>query len=292
MQMTWSGLTGMAAALLLPAILARAEASFPAPRIGDTYAITLTKDSAQHGSNKSSGTSHDRDTIIERVIGVRTEGLELEYDLPSTVTADDRARTWEYPFRVFKPFDGPAQLLNGPELEVRIDAWLKAAGLPRSACGHSYFTWNAFRIECDPLSTLKTVQAFDLRSIDAREGAAYQEAEAHDPGMLALKTRGVDGAIFTVELAVDPNAFRRARAESDVVVGEIMNKPVSLDEAMLRRKEEIIAGTIAVELETDSAGNVRRRKKVTQLNITGPDGPAETETVTETLERRLISRRE
>ncbi len=61
---------------------------------------------------------------------------------------------------------------------------------------------------------------------------------------------------------------------------------------MLRRKEEIIAGTITVELETDPAGNVRRRKKVTQLNITAPDGPAETETVTETLERRLISRHE
>jgi len=282
----------MAAALLLPAIFARAEASFPAPRIGDTYEITLTKDSAQHGSNRSSGTSHDRDTIVERVIGVRSEGLDLEYDLPSTVTADDRARTWEYPFRVFKPFHGTAQLLNGPELEVRIDGWLKAAGLPRSACGHTYFTWNAFRIECDPQSVLKIVQAFDLGSIEVREGAAYREGEAHDPGKLALKTRGADGAIFTVELAVDPDAFRRARAESDVVVGEIMNKPVSLDEAMLRRKQEIISGTIAVELETDSAGNVRRRKKVTQLNITGPDGPAETDTVTETLERRLISRRE
>jgi hypothetical protein len=284
--------SSLLATLLLPAVIVRAEASFPAPRIGDTYEITLTKDSAHHGSNQSSGTSHDRDTIIERVIGVRTEGLDLEYDLPSTVTADDRARTWEYPFRVFKPFDGAAQLLNGPELEVRIDGWLKAAGLPRSACGHSYFTWNAFRIECDPLSVLKTAQAFDLRSMDVREAAAYQEAEAHDPGKLALKTRGADGAIFTVELAVDPDAFRRVRAESDVVVGEIMNKPVSLDEAMVRRKQEIIAGTIAVELETDSAGNVRRLKKVTQLNITGPDGSAETETVTETLERRLISRRE
>ncbi len=285
-------LMGMVAPLLFAPVAACAGASSTSAQVGDTYEITRTKDSVRHGNNLSSGSSHDRDTIIERVIGVRTEGLDLEYDLPGTVTADDRARTWEYPFRVFKPFDGTAQLLNGPELEVRIDAWLKAAGLPRSACGHSYFTWNAFRIECDPQSVLKTVQAFDLRSIDAREGAAYQEAEAHDPGKFALKTRGVDGAIFIVELAVDPDAFRRARAESDVVVGAIMNKPVSLDEAMVRRKQEIIAGTIAVELETDSAGNVRRLKKVTQLNITGPDGSAETETVTETLERRLISRRE
>src|SRR5262249_40842640 len=39
------------------------------------------------------------------------------------------------------------------------------------------------------------------------------------------------------------------------------------------------------------AGSVRRRTKVTKLTITGPDGRSETETVIETLERRLISRR-
>ena len=36
--------------------------------------------------------------------------------------------------------DGPAQLLNGPETRgPGVDAWLKAAGLPRTACGHWYF---------------------------------------------------------------------------------------------------------------------------------------------------------
>lgn len=39
------------------------------------YEITLTKDSVQHGSNKSSGTSHDKDAIIERVIGQRADGF-------------------------------------------------------------------------------------------------------------------------------------------------------------------------------------------------------------------------
>jgi hypothetical protein len=166
------------------------------------------------------------------------------------------------------------------------------ANVSRTACGHWIFTWNAFRIECDPQSVIKTVQSFDLRSADLREGAPYQETEAHGSGKLARTAAGPDGAIFIVEMSVDPDAVRRGRAESDVVVGEIMNKPLSLDAALRERAREIVSGTISVEFETDPAGNVRRRTKVTKLDIKGPDGRSETQTVTETLERRLISRRD
>jgi hypothetical protein len=286
------GFMGIIAALLLPAVVARAGASPLAPQVGDTYEITMTRESAQQGSHGSSGNSHDKDTIIERVIGLRADGLELEYDLPKAATADERASNWQFPAQVFKPFGGPAQLLNGPELEARVDGWLKAAGWPRTVCGHWIFTWNAFRIECDPQSVIKTVESFDLRSADLREGAPYQQTEARGSGTLARKAAGPDGAIFAVEMPVDPDAVRRARAESDVVVGEIMNKPVTLDAALRERARETVSGTISVAFETDSAGNVRRRTKVTKLDIEGPDGRSETETVTETLERRLISRRD
>jgi len=286
------GFMGTIASLFLAAIVARATASPLAPQVGDTYEINVTRESAQQGSHGSSGSSHDKDTIIERVIGLRADGLELEYDLPKAATADERASNWQFPARVFKPFRGPAQLLNGPELEARVDGWLKAAGWNRTVCGHWIFTWNAFRIECDPQSVIKTVESFDLRAADLREGAPYQETEARGPGTLARKSAGLDGAVFTVEMPVDPDAIRRARAESDVVVGEIMNKPVSLDAALRERARETISGTISVAFETDSAGNARRRTKVTKLDIKGPDDRSETETVTETLERRLISRRD
>jgi hypothetical protein len=71
-----------------------------------------------------------------------------------------------------------------------------------------------------------------------------------------------------------------------------MKKPVSLDAALLERAREIVSGTISVTFETDPAGNVRLRTKVTKLETMEPDGRSETETVTETLERRLISRRD
>jgi 8-oxo-dGTP pyrophosphatase MutT (NUDIX family) len=238
-----------------------------------------------------SSNSHDKDTIIERVIGLRRDGLELEYDLPKTSTADARAGYWQFPAGVIKPFGGPMQLLNGPKLEARVDGWLKAAGWTRAICGHWIFTWNAFRIECDPQSVIKTVESFDLRSVDLRDGAPYKETGARGPGKLTRKVAGPDDTIFAVDMPVDPGAVRRARAESDVVVGEIMKKPVTLDAALRERARETVSGTISVAFETDSAGNVRRRTEVTKLNIKGPDDRTETETVTETLERRLISRR-
>jgi hypothetical protein len=282
------GFMGVIAALLSAAIVIRAGASPRAPQIGDSYEITMTRVSEQQGSHGSSGNSHDKDTIIERVIGLRADGLELEYDLPKATTADERAGNWQFPARVFKPFRGPVELLNGLELEARLDGWLKSAGWNRTVCGHWIFTWNAFRIECDPQSVIKTVESFDLRSADLRDGAPYQEAGARGPGTLARKATGPDGAIFTVEMAVDPDAVRRARAESDVAVGEIVNTPVTLDAALRERAMQTVSGTISVAFEADAAGSVRRRTKVTKLEIKKPDGGSETETVTETLERRLM----
>ncbi len=161
--------------------------------------------------------------------------------------------------------------------------------MPHTACGHWIFTWDAFRIECDPQSVIKTVESFDLRSADLREGASYQEPGARGPGILARKAAGSDSAIFTVEMPADPDAVRRARAESDAVAGEILKKPVTLDAALLERAKEAVSGTISVKFETDSTGNIRRRTTVTKLDIKGTDGQTETQTVTETLERRLIS---
>jgi hypothetical protein len=283
------GFMGTVAALLLAASVAGAGTPPVAPQAGDTYEIVMTRESETQGNSGSSGSSHDKDTIVERVIASRADGLELEYDLPKNVTAEERAGNWQFPARVFKPFHGPVRLLDGPELEARVDAWLKAAGLPRAACGHWIFTWNAFRIECDPQSVIKAVEAFDPEPVDLREGAAYQEAGARGTGTL-IKKAASDGATFTAELPVDPEAVRRARAESDVVVGEIMKKPVTIDEALGQRAKETVSGTISVAFETDASGNLRRRTKVTKLDIKEPDGRSETQTVTETLEKRRISR--
>ena len=260
-----------------------------APTVGEEYEISKSYETSEQASNGSSGSSRGRDTIIERVIGVREGGLELEFDLPKEATAEDRARSWQFPVRVFRSTNGPMQLLNRPELEARIEDWLKAAGWTRAACGQWIFTWNAFRIECEPESVIKAVESFDLRSADIREGASYQEAEAIGPGTLTRRSTGPEGATFAVVLKIDPDAVRRARAESDVAVGEMMQKPVTLDAALLERAKEDVSGTISVTIDTDPAGNIRRRTKVTKVETKGPDSRTQSQVATETVERHPVA---
>lgn len=181
------------------------------------------------------------------------------------------------------------RLLNSDELEARVEARLRAAEWPRSVCGHWIFTWNAFRIECDPQSVIEMLEAYDLRSADLREGAPYHDDGARAPGLLVGKAAERNGATFTTIMEIDPTTVRRARAESDVAVGEMMQKPVTLDAALRERAKENISGTITVTLEVDSTGNVKRRTKVTKLETELPGGGSESHTATETVERRLVS---
>jgi hypothetical protein len=276
-------------ALLMLANNARSEPPQSAPKVGEEYEISKRYETSEQTSDGSSGSSRGRDVILERVIGVRDGGLELEYDLPKDATAEDRARSWQFPVRVFRPSNGAMQLLNGRELEARVDVWLKAAGLTRAACGRWIFTWNAFRIECDPQSVIKALEAFDLSSAVIREGASYQDIEARGTGTLTRKAAGPNGATFTVVMEIDPDAVRRARADSDVVVGEIMQKPVPLDAALRERANDSVTGTISVTFDTDPAGNTRSRTKVTKVETKKPDGRSESRTVTETVERRPVS---
>lgn len=99
-----------------------------APRVGNTYEITHSRVSAERGSDGSSSSSTDRDTLVERVIGVRGAALELEYDLPQTATAQDRAGQWQLPVRILKNARGPVQLLDRAALAARVDPWLKSVG--------------------------------------------------------------------------------------------------------------------------------------------------------------------
>jgi hypothetical protein len=281
----------LVAALLVSALEAGAQPANPLSEVGKEYALTKSYETSQQGSDGSSGSSSGRDVILERVTGSRDGGLELEYDLPQDAKAEERARNWQFPVRVFRPATGSMQVLNRSELETRVEDWLKAAGWPRSVCGRWIFTWNAFRIECDPQSVIEMLQAYDLRSATLREGAPYHDADASAPGVLVKNAAGPNGPTFVATMPVNPDAVRRARAESDVVVGEIMQQPVTLDAALRERAKEIVSGTITVTLDADPAGHVQRRTKVTKLETRLPGGRRESDTATERVERRLVSTR-
>lgn len=268
---------------------AAAQTAPESDRVGTVYEISRDVESAQTDSNRSTGSSTDRDTVVERVLEVRADGLELEYDFPRDTTAEDRASSWQFPLRVFKPFSGPPQLLNRPELEGRIEGWLKKGGLTRAACGHWVFTWNAFKIECDPQSALETVTAYDLRVSDLREGGIYTDPLASAPTTLRKVSGGTSGATFSGIMSVDPEHVRRGQAESDVVIAEITRKPLTLDDAIRARSSDKISGTISISFEVDPSGFVRQRSKVTKLETTGSNGVVKNRTVTEVVKRRIVS---
>jgi len=130
------------ATILLTASAAMAQSA--RPNAGDQHHIVVSYQTTEESTDGSTGSSSGHSTMLERVIAVSDLGLELEYDLPDDTTAEDRARTWKYPARVFLPTEGPQRLLNADELEARLDNWLTLAGWSRDVCGSWIFTWNAF----------------------------------------------------------------------------------------------------------------------------------------------------
>ena len=274
------------ATLLLTASAAMAQSA--RPNAGDQHHIVVSYQTTEESTDGSTGSSSGHSTMLERVIAVSDLGLELEYDLPDDTTAEDRARTWKYPARVFLPTEGPQRLLNADELEARLDNWLTLAGWSRDVCGSWIFTWNAFFIECDPASVLAEIGAISFQSVELSEGAAYAHPDTMGPATLARSSNGPNGGAFTAVLQVDANAVRRSRAESDVAVGEMMEEPVTLEQALLNRSTEQISGTVAVTFEVDQAGRPSRRTAVTILEIIDDEGVTESRRSTVTVERRSI----
>lgn len=282
---------GVIAVLALSALgepVAGADALGPPPRVGQQHEITRSYENSQQGSVGSTGSSSGRDAILERVVAVSDEGIELEYDLRLGATAEDRARNWMFPARVLRQPNGAMRLLNSADLSARLERWLTAAKWTREVCGRWIFTWNAFLIECDPTAVIKTIEGFDLFS-DLREGAPYEDPFARGSGTLLRLADGPDGARFSVTMEVDPEAVRQERARMDVALGEIMQRPVTLDAALLARGWERATGTIEVTIDTDAARQPIRQTRVTRLEIVEADGNTETETQTVTLEKRPVS---
>jgi hypothetical protein len=289
--MPMTSLLSFLAMLLAQPLPAPAQPAVPGLRAGEVHAITRVADAvySEEGDYPSSGSSHDRDSWSERVILLRGDGVELEFDLPRDSTAEDRARVWQLPARVLRPPRGPLRLLNGPELEARLTGWLERARWPREICGRHIFTWNVFKIECDPQAVLETLAVIDLAATDLRDGAPYSHPGALAPGTLRREAGALGGAVFVTELTVDPEKAMREHARSQEAVREIMGDNPDTSAARAARTPRRITGTIRVRFETDAAGRFLRRIQVLELLTERVNGTRERRTVTETVERRLVS---
>ncbi len=285
-----TGLAMVGAALASGSVLSCAQDTRPQPldEVGDTYEMRLER-SSQRSKNGSSGSSTTRLTLTERVVALQSDGVVLEFDLPPEIAGKDREREWQFPARVLRRPDGSLELLNPGELEARAAAWLEWAELDPSACGTWLFTWKATKIECDPQSAITRIQPFDLRPINLADGAMYQEQGADRPSPLEMTPQDSGGAIFQAEMKVDPDAMRRERAESDLIVAKITGRGAStLEEALQNRSQDRYSGTIVTEFETDAAGRVVRKTTVVQVETESPDQSAESRLTIQTVLREPV----
>lgn len=270
----------MRAAFLLPLALLAPSIAAAQQQAGDRFQLVRTTLVEQRGPG-TMRSSQNSDALIERIVAVTPAGVEFEYSLPPGSHGGD----WTFPVRVFQPQDGPRQLRDRAALEARIDKWLKDANLTRAACGHWVAGWTAFRIECDPDTALRTVDAFAIGQLKLVDGAPYADAQAARPAPLRARP---DGKGFTAELAVDPAAIRDELARADVAAAEIGGQALGLDAARKAHAGDQIAGTIKVTI--DLAGTISRRTRIATWTITR-SGRTETRTTTERVERRPIQQR-
>lgn len=252
--------------LALPTICASAP-SFAAPvdRVGDAYEIAIEGVSQTSGA-MSSGSSQDRDLLMERVVSFHDGGTELEFDLPRDTSAEDRVRAWQYPVRVLQSPGHALELLNAAEAKVRLHAWL--GDKEEAFCGHWVFTWTAIKIDCDPKSVVQIIEPLIATRSDLSEGAAYKAPGAVESVTLRTERRDAGGSVYVADLIVDPELIRNQRSEADVAVAEMTGQaPLSLEVATANHAKDKISGAITVHLETDAGNRLVRRTTVTRTEV-------------------------
>ncbi len=287
MNGTYKSLTfllGIVAGLLF--VAGTSDASSGSARVGDVYEILRSYENNSEKNGEFSGSSNGKSTIIERVIRVEQDGFELQYEEPLVADGKRQARNWQLPARVYRPLNGAPTLLNAAELEARVDPWLKQGKMTRTACEQWIFTWNAFKIECDPASALGIIEQFNLWSFNLSTGHQYEDGDALTAVPLRLKSSNAQGSIYMAELQIDPEKVKRAQAESDVVVRKIMGETKSLEDALAQQDTQKISGTISVEIETNPSGQIRKRTNVTKLRVEEAGGEVETRTSKVIVERK------
>ena len=230
-----------------------------------------------------SGSSHGHSTMIEQVIALRDGGIELVYD---EVDASNR-RQWQFPIRVFKPANGAFVLLNAAELEARVDPWLAKANWTREICAQWIFTWNAFKIDCDPQSALELVNGYSLWQDNLRAEAPFQTEGLKGAPPLKLERSDANGSVYVVTGSLDPDQLKLKKAETAVIVARISGEVITQEKALESLVNVEISGTMTVRFVVTSAGLVMKRIDQTEVRTT-EDGEVEVSIATTTLERKRL----
>lgn len=260
-------------------------------QVGNIYELVNSyKTSTEYGDNAGKGSSSGSDTLIATIIKDDSKGIELIYDLPDRYfSKDEKKKHWQFPAHILRSKDGTFTLLNYEEIEQRVEDWLNDSGWSREACGQWIFTWNAFKIECDPQSILEKVEEYDLRVSNLKDGELYENKYALEPAKFKARTDNDGNKYYYTDLIIDPEIIRRKRAENNVIIAKISGEKTLLAEALLAEKDVEISGTMRVLYYVDGINQPYKRITITKERAKEPNGMTEIKVSTFTLEKKLIS---
>ncbi|WP_284126477.1 hypothetical protein [Parerythrobacter aestuarii] len=258
-----------------------------AEEAGETYFLKLSHEEESRDSKGSGGSTRGRDDLVEKIIEITDDGRIVEYDLPLEPGEERKPLNWQFPARFLIDAKGEARLLNADDLAERNAAWRELAGIEESACGSYYFTWNAFKIECDPQSVLAIVDRYNLRFGPLEEGLELPYPDTLGAATLRDCTEDSGQITFCATYNLDPEAVRQSRIETDKIVAQIVGEEAARRTAKDRTKEQI-EGTLQIRLSIDGDGHVWKRVVTTDVKTMKEDGEVGTSTSREELTRTLI----
>lgn len=254
----------LAAAVLLSGML-------HAPVIAQEEYVLLLEYETESQSDEGSGSSKSsgRQALAERVIARRDAGTEIEYSIPGDAERIKGNAIWMYPARVLVSAAGEKTLLNGEEINQRVDEWLEKANWPREICGRWIFTWTAYHIRCDLPAIIDEVEGYGMRPGDVKEGEAIRVYSQVEPAVLIKTGETKNRTILAAEVGIDPAVIRQDEAEMMVAVAEMTGKELTLDQALAELIDFKAEGVIRLVLEVDANGLVWRRIESMDMQVSG-----------------------
>lgn len=272
--------TGMVAAPVILALATSGMAELPSSPQVEAYVIEVSYETRSEGENGSSASSSGRNVYTEELLEKTGECTTNRFDIASE---DRPPAEWQWPVEVERCAAGSLKLLNAADMEARRDTFLAEAGIDNGACGTYYFTWNVFKIECDPQQILETIETIDLGRLELTEGSQYQHGASSV--LLSRNNTSDHNALLVGSLAIDEAEVRRAEAEKMIVAGELMGEPVSEEQADRKAQAIEVSGTTRISFALDKHGQMTRTV-VTEAQVFHPDEGPETRYSQTTTQRK------
>ena len=252
---------------------------------GEKYSILVSYET-QTESENSSSSSRGRTLYSEQIISDSGDCSIKRFDIVDEERRERPLAEWQWPVEVENCGNGDRKILNLPAMEARLSSFLAAAEVPQDKCGRYYFTWNVFKVECDPQAILSNIETIDLGSLTLVEGAEYVRSGTPDSTLLRKVTAEDGKTKLKAVFAIDPSQFREETAQSQVIVQELTGEAISYEEALAEAQVIEVAGSTTIEFEIASDRSEITQTTVTTATIDEPGEGRETQASKVTILRK------